>query len=126
MITGNDIIKALEHHTDGSPVCKGCPLEFSDYNICDYELVRKALALIKSQKAEIDYWKSNTFDGCMERGRIDKEARAEAIKEFAEMLDDKSESLWWLDDGEPSKSHVERFVLMSDVYNLVKEMVGET
>ena len=38
------------------------------------------------QKAEIEFWKQNAFDGCMERGRIVKNARAEAVKEFAERL----------------------------------------
>ena len=40
------------------------------------------LDLINRKNAEIDYWKRNAFDGCMERGKIYKTAKSEAITEF--------------------------------------------
>ena len=87
-MTDNDIIKALECCSAGAESdCKDCP--FGNLGLCNqdlYALEKHALDLIKRQQTEIDYWKRQVFDGCMERGRIDIEARAKAIKEFAERL----------------------------------------
>lgn len=65
---------------------------------------------LTSAKAEIDYWKRNAFDGCMERGRIEKTAKAEAYKEFAERLKEKL-------------GNTDLAIRFVD--NLVKELVGE-
>ena len=50
--------------------------------------------------------------------------KAEAYKEFAERLKDMSEATWWFDENEPTKAHVEHYVLQSDIDKLVKEMTG--
>jgi hypothetical protein len=67
---------------------------------------------INRQKAEIDYWKRNVFDGCMERGRIEKTAKAEAYKECLLRV----KKLW-------GKYRGYDFEIKLD--NLLKEMVGD-
>ena len=68
-MTDNDIVKVLEccvqYTTTDVRTYKGMLLEVFSQAVLD---------LINRQKEEIDYWKRNAFDGCMERGRIDKEA----------------------------------------------------
>ena len=101
-MTDNEIIKALECCTSGttSECCNKCP--FSPEDICDKDgnaLEKYALALINRQKAEIvkleaEIDRLNYILQCyaLEHGTaVDKErflkpARAEAVKEFAEML----------------------------------------
>lgn len=41
---------------------------------------------LETAKAEVDHWKRNAFDGCMERSRIEKTAKAEAYKECIEKV----------------------------------------
>ena len=70
----NDIIEALECCLAKDLVndrCEECPNFFMGTRCMD-SMLKDALDLINRQKAEIDYWKSKAFDGCMEREQIRK------------------------------------------------------
>jgi hypothetical protein len=88
-------------------------------------LSKYALDLINRKRAEIDYWKRNVYDGCMERERIEKEAKAEAIKEFSERLKEKAHTTPVFDSycGKTYMGNVLK-VYVADIDNLVKEKVG--
>ena len=109
-MTDNDIVKALEcciGDTDGKD-CFGCPLyEIDD---CQAHLNLAALDLINSQQAEIERLKYNL------KAVLDERAdHSEAIKEFAERLKENSIATFsW--NG---------VVLVEEIDNLLKEMVGD-
>lgn len=94
-MTDNEIIKALEccqAGNDYNTTCKKCPIK----SICDDDrpLLKMALDLINRQKAEIERLKHHCFGIQNEleaykdtfNTAID-EAKSEAIKEFAERLE---------------------------------------
>ena len=110
-MTDNDIIKALKEIL--SILCCNGDLQMAS-------TVSDGINLINRQKAEIDYWKRNAFDGCMERDRIDKKAKAEAIKEFADRL--KADIV---EDHENPLNCSFPVVTAQYVDKLVKEMVGD-
>lgn len=100
-MTDNEIIKIL---TDYGTQCKP-------------EVISAAISLINRQKAEIEKLKGSTIvSNIMESKRIKREAKAEAYKEFAEIIKDK-----WFDNRYDSPD-----VDFDDfISNLLKEMVGE-
>lgn len=77
------IIKALEccinHEGDN---CHICPYHYTlngfNHN-CKEDMCEDALALIKELTDSEDYWKRQTFDACMDKGRMD-----DKIKELTE------------------------------------------
>ena len=79
--TDEEVIKALETHTDLDTPCYGrCVYE--NERRCGSRMAKDALDLIKRQKEEIDDLKDkNEHLVC-----IALEARAEAVKEYAERL----------------------------------------
>lgn len=109
-MTDNEIIKALEIHIN----------EFNKTGISvdNNRLDKLTLELINRQKAEIEKLKGSTIvSNIMESQRIKREAKAEAYKEFAEIIKDK-----WFDNRYDSPD-----VDFDDfISNLLKEMVGET
>ena len=122
----NEIIKALECCSTGETYddCEknGCPLYLGITMGCKYidkenQLYSDALDLINRQKAEIEKLKGSTIvSNIMESQRIKREAKAEAYKEFAEIIKDK-----WFDNRYDSPD-----VDFDDfISNLLKEMVGE-
>ncbi len=126
-MTDNEIKKALECCADHDNIdaCDDCPcLEGKCISTTPY-----VLDLINRQQAEIERLQSAWFKKEETMQMIAKEkqqyfdelqtARAEAIKEFAERLDDSlcknigpSRKLYWK--------------ISADIDNLVKEMVGES
>ena len=85
-MTDNEIIKALEYCIIG--YCDGCECR-GEYLRCRDKLDTEALNLIKKQREEIDRLKAesklvqtNIYKKTLESGLV-KEARTEAIKEFA-------------------------------------------
>lgn len=136
-MTDNEIIEALKGCFNGilSDYCLNCPLY--DDDSCQYVLKKKAIDLINRQKAEIERLKQENKEYCeanriiaYQRNQRDKEIRAlhnqlnglnfmdkqiksEAIKEFAERLKERYESV----DGQ----YIDR-VLNSDIDTLIKEM----
>lgn len=94
-MTDEQIIKALECCTKGttSDVCVDCPLRTTD--ICTEEengVLKLALDLINSQKAEIERLEQEKgqFEADVEMftdiGKMYSELKAEAKKEFADMM----------------------------------------
>ena len=134
-MTDNEIIKALEccanaTHKD----CKNCPLFVVDG--CVKTMSTNALDLINRQQVEIERLKNqvNRLKKYDERrdialhSRLIAEARAEAIKEFAERL--KEELLYCVtviegDGAIVTNLGYEKEDVNETIDNLIKEMVGE-
>lgn len=95
--------------------------------VCSYfvdqvelSLVNETIDLINRQKAEIERLKGSVIiNNIMEIQKIKREAKSEAIKEFAERL--KEKSFKTIRNYGLTKDVVE----VCDIDNLVKEMVGE-
>ena len=105
-MTDNEIIKALEcciH--DDYDYCKECP--YLKNKPCHEGLIQDAFDLINRQKAEIERLERHT--------EMYHEVRAEAVKEFAELLKEHIRDY-----------HPYYYVIDEEVVdNLVEEMVGE-
>lgn len=95
--------------------CRECTMD--EEGFCEEELQDLVLDLINRQKAEIEKLKGSTIvSNIMESQRIKREAKAEAYKEFAEIIKDK-----WFDNRYDSPD-----VDFDDfISNLSKEMVGK-
>ena len=137
-MTDNEIIKALKKHSMG--LCSNCKVEKTTLcNNCISEIERNALDLINRQQAqladerakieicaetisrqdaEIERLNNNISAMATTLSNSAKETKAEAIKEFAERL--KANSQWL-----PLTAIPDSFVTVSNIDNLVKEMVGE-
>ena len=81
------------------------------------EMLADGINLINRQKSEIEWLRGSTIiNNIMNSQRIKREAKAEAYKEFAEIIKDK-----WFDNRYDSPD-----VDFDDfISNLLKEMVGE-
>lgn len=120
-ITDEEIIKALRCCSEPCAECDECPLCCTGGVYCyTFEIQKHALNLINRQKAEIERLKGSVIvNNIMESQKIKREAKFEAIKEFAERLKEKSYKT------------IRNYVLTKDVVevcdidNLVKEMVGK-
>lgn len=137
-MTDAEIIKALECCINNNGICEDCPLlnKRNSSIECTVELIRDALDLINRQRAEIEELASQNakvrkivtikFDEdklkeitqkALDRIEIEiKQAKSEAIREFAEKAAIRLDANYspdycrWIDDT---------------LYELVKEMVGE-
>ena len=130
-MTDNEIMQALECcGTDMN--CHRCPAK-EDENGCIRKTCQNALDLINHQKAELENQSENFKKLVAEHRKLQtdyssmqstlakmsmgvEQAKAEAIKEFAERLNDKA--FHDMNDGEA-------IVCCCDIDNLVKEMVGD-
>ena len=133
-MTDKEIIKALEccYDLDSSAICHQCPL-YQTENCRDGYLGLQALHLINRQKAEVERLEEE-IDKQYEQAKADilgnmadggtschwciEQHKADAIKEFAERLKE-------------SKKQYEGTLAgwtftMTELDNLVKEMVGDT
>lgn len=124
-LSDNEIIKVLEYcTTDGW--CSNCPHE---KKCIEDEITQLALDLINRQKAEIEQLKienrilSQKRISFPERLEIDRKARAEAVKEFAERLKEHKIDVD-VSFGYGKEVYTEA-VAVIEIDNLVKEMVGE-
>jgi hypothetical protein len=125
-LTDNEIIKALECcKTTLSEIgaCKECPLYQGEGHTCITTLSKNALDLIKCQKAEIEDLKkvietmtNEQLQFGFEAESKIEQAKAEAIKEFAERL--KRHCYF---DHKDQRNAVAEVII--DHY--VKEMVGD-
>ena len=131
-MTDNEIIKALECCCGTAhDSCRDCP--YSDIG-CEDELEKDALDLINRQKAEIERLKNqdvrNKYPTCVSvvKGRIytrtledyDEligDISAEAVKEFAERLKEKSQDCGSISLG----THIYYAAGLHHIDNLVKE-----
>ena len=124
-MTDNDIIKAYEHCYINGKCCDDCPadiLECAYIEALFYNLFSRKSIENEVLKEEIAF-KGRTIEYAKEicdelRERLAK-SKAEAVKEFAERLKECSQ---WL----PLIAMPDPFVAVSDIDNLVKEMVGDT
>ena len=118
--TDEEITKAVECCSEPCCVCDECPLYCVGVNCSSFELHRYALDLINRQKSEIERLRGSTIvNNIMESQRIKREAKAEAVKEFAEKL--KEKSFKTIRNYGLTKDVVE----VSTINNLLKEMVGD-
>lgn len=96
--------------------CRECTMD--EEGFCEEELQDLVLDLINRQKAEIEKLKGSTIvSNIMESQRIKREAKAEAYKEFAEIIKDQ----WFGNRYDSPDVDFDDFIS-----NLLKEMVGET
>ena len=121
-MTDNEIIKALECCVKGLE-CKNCPANphKGNYGYCTSLLLKAALDLINRQKAEIERLEKDSkrlkkvemqLDDAM---KMYDTIKAEAYKEFADRLKENSIATFsW--NG---------VVLVEEIDNLLKEMVGD-
>lgn len=158
-MTDSEIIKALEVCTTTGASCKNCPAYVKvDCSNCK-EAFRGALALIKRQKAEIEQLKSdvstsrNAYMFMEDRYEYEKEkvakakqkvidvckllktAKTEAVKEFAEEIENALESNYEVRRKRMEKYGSEHDEFLSYVdgkidclrglQGFLKEMVGE-
>ena len=95
--------------------CRECTMD--EEGFCEEELQDLVLDLINRQKAEIEKLKGSTIvSNIMESQRIKREAKAEAYKEFAEIIKDK-----WFDNRYDSPD-----VDFDDfIDNVLKELAGD-
>ena len=118
-MTNKEIIKALEGATLNAKKC--------DSKVWSIELYKleNALDLITRQQTEIEQWKeeANRYQNlwCIAANDISK-GKAEAYKEFARRLKDHSRKM---QSSDFSGEFWDRAVLVTDIDNLIKEMVGE-
>lgn len=99
--------------------CNECKIRNCKWGACNCSQItaNAALDLINRQEAEIEKMKGSTIvSNIMESQRIKREAKAEAYKEFAEIIKDK-----WFDNRYDSPD-----IDFDDfIDNLLKEMVGK-
>ena len=119
-LNDNEIIKALECCSVGTFACdEQCPCFHSKSNLkinsCRFELICDALDLTTRQQEEIEA----LVAGQETLQKYIAKAKAEAIKEFAERLKEKSFQSF-------GNYGITRDVVeVCDIDNLIKEMVGE-
>ena len=109
----NDIIEALGQ-CETQKTCSGCP--YFEKIGCKKHLYQDAFNLINRQKAEIERY---LFSIKLLESDV-KAARTEAIKDFAERLKGKS-----IVARTCENSKFEKVTTISNIDNLVEEMVGE-
>lgn len=118
--TDKDIISSLEVIATTCN-CNECKIRSGRWGTCNCSetTANAALDLINRQKAEIERLRGSTIvNNIMESQRIKREAKAEAIKEFAEKLKEKSFQSF-------GNYGITRDVVeVCDIDNLIKEMVG--
>lgn len=122
--TDEEIIKAVECCSEPCCVCDECPLYCVGVNCSSFELHRYALDLINRQKAEIERLRGSTIvNNIMESQRIKREAKAEAVKEFAEKL--KLHSYIMSDESQTGIINRYSVVTVNQIDNILKEMIGD-
>lgn len=105
-MTDNDIIKGLKA-CGYNETCADCPYIDIDRGDCTEEMAKDAFNLINRQKEEIEKLKGIIY---YENSPFKKTVRAEAIREFAKFIIDKSKK---------------GVTFNSDIPDYVQEMVGE-
>ena len=119
-MTDNEIIKALECLRGNAFDCGECPYCSCYPAPCEQQVAKDALSLITRQKEGIEGLKNRDL-------QLEREIKAEAIKEFAEKV--KETSLYefieeYFENAELCyEARQDQFCEHID--NLVKEMVGE-
>lgn len=122
-MTDNDIIMGLECCSKSCSenfICCACPYaKLPVKNYCGAELSKDSLDLINRQKAEIEKLKNTDFQVEVS-SRLEKEIRAEAIKEFAENL--KQQAFSCDVSFGFGKEHYTKAVAVIEIDKIVEEM----
>ena len=124
--TDEEIVKALECCLCDNSEClqcqnrELCKMERDELATKTIDLIIRKTEEINRLKAEIERLKGSTIvNNIMESQRIKKEAKSEAVKEFAERLKEKSFQSF-------GNYGITRDVVeVCDIDNLIKEMVDE-
>lgn len=146
-MTDNEIIKALEWHSNDEIHCFACPYEeHSVTRYCVDMVMKDALDLINRQKAKILLFrKENTtlaLNNSLKEKKIEEisevlsdtiriryaEAKAEAVKEFAERFNTALSEFDLSSVGLPDydRGYEDCITAVKDTFdNIVKEMEGE-
>ena len=146
-MTDEQIIKALKICFEDEE-CTGCPLENNENECEKFNVWEQAFDLINRQKAEIERLKTENKDiseqfrildvECerLEKANENQKAEIERHREHIELLDIEHEAIRNKAIKEFAEELISRFsteiygwygeiVLIDDIDNLVKEMVGE-
>ena len=116
-MTDNEIIKALECLRGNAFDCGECPYCSCYPAPCEQQVAKDVLSLINRQKEEIERLKNRDLHVEVSE-KLEREIKAEAVKEFAERL--KKEI-----DIRPTYSREQNKYVVFLIDNLLKEMVGE-
>lgn len=112
-MTDAEVIKALECCANNGD-CKECAINphKGNYGYCTSIAIKSALDLINRQKAEIERLSDHFRE-------VTKKIKTEAIKEFAERLENKLAN-------NTDISAVGYQSVIGDIINIIKEMAGDT
>lgn len=122
--TDEEIISSLEVIAT-TRNCNECKIRNCKWGACNCSQItaNAALDLIDRQRAEIEKMKGSTIvSNIMESQRIKREAKAEAYKEFVKKLKQHKRKMGGYDLSEAFWDYA---VLVEDIDNLLKEMVGK-
>ena len=122
--TDKDIISSLEVIATTCN-CNECKIRSGKWGTCNCSetTANAALDLINRQKAEIERLRGSTIvNNIMESQRIKREAKAEAVKEFAEKL--KLHSYIMSDESQTGIINSYSVVTVNQIDNILKELVG--
>ena len=132
-MTDNEIIKALECLRGNAFDCGECPYCSCYPAPCEQQVAKDALSLINRQKEEIERMKNRDLQVEVSE-KLEREIKAEAVKEFVERLKEQDgydnhifdDCASILVPKEYLKGRDEKIKeVWSTIDNLVKEMVGE-
>ena len=114
-MTDNEIIKALECLRGDAFDCGECPYCSCYPAPCEQQVAKDALALIARQKEEIERLKNRDLQVEVSE-KLEREIKAEAVKEFADRLKERASRGFWETDA---------YIGVEQIEELVKEMVGK-
>ena len=123
-LTDEEIISSLEVIATTCN-CNECKIRSGKWGTCNCSetTANAALDLINRQKAEIERLRGSTIvNNIMESQRIKREAKAEAVKEFAEKL--KLHSYIMSDESQTGIINRYSVVTVNQIDNILKELVG--
>ena len=132
-MTDNEIIKALECLRGNAFDCGECPYCSCYPAPCEQQVAKDALSLINRQKEEIERLKNRDLQVEVSE-RLEREIKAESVKEFAERLKEQDgydnhvfdDCASILVPKEYLKGRDEKIKeVWTTIDNLVKEMVGK-
>lgn len=114
-MTDNEIIKALECLRGNAFDCGECPYCSCYPAPCEQQVAKDVLSLINRQKEEIERLKNHDLQVEVSE-KLEREIKAEAVKEFTDRLKERASKGFWETDA---------YIGVEQIEELVKEMVGK-
>ena len=114
-MTDNEIIKALECLRGNAFDCGECPYCSCYPAPCEQQVAKDVLSLINRQKEEIERLKNRDLQVEVSE-KLEREIKAEAVKEFTDRLKERASKGFWETDA---------YIGVEQIEELVKEMVGK-